>query len=332
MRIPVLARIVFGWAIAFAASAAFADRPPGAPPAAVFATVDEARSLLTTRDEFVERLGDFDRRARVGRDGPVTTEDYLAFVAANVRDWPANEQAAVQDAFATIRPRLEALALPWPPAVTFIHTTGSEEGGAAYTRGEAIVLPPAVLAPAGRPGLARILAHELFHVLTRDNPALRTRVYAAIGFVPCGEVRLPAPLRERRITNPDAPRNDHCIAVDVDGSRAYAVPVIYARAPYDATRTAPFFDYLELRLQVVQRASTLASTYDEPQPRLLELREVKGFFEQVGRNTRYVIHPEEILADNFALIVTQAKDVASPDVLGRIEAALRAPDARPAAR
>jgi hypothetical protein len=64
-----------------------------------------------------------------------------------------------------------------------------------------------------------MLAHEVFHLLSRSNPALRDRLYAAIGFEPCGEVRHPATLAERRITNPDAPINAHAIEVSLDGER-----------------------------------------------------------------------------------------------------------------
>ena len=290
-----------------------------------FATVEQGRAMLTRRDDFVQRLSAFDRSARLARTDAVSEADYLAFVAASVRAWSTDERAAVEAAYATLRPAIDALGLTWPASISMIRTTGEEEGGAAYTRGDAVVLPPSVLETTARSALARILAHELFHVLSRDAASLKERAYAAIGFVPCTEVALPPALRERRITNPDAPRNDHCIAVEADGARTYGVPIIYARAPFDAARNEPFFAYLELRLLLVGRSASGQATYDEAHPRLARLDEVKGFFEQVGRNTRYVIHPEEILADNFALIVTHAQDAASPDVLARIEAALRAP-------
>ena len=51
---------------------------------------------------------------------------------------------------------------------------------------------------------------------------------------------------------------------------------------------------------------------------------IRGFTEQVGRNTEYIIHPEEILADNFSLLLAQDKAVASPDVLQKIRAILLA--------
>jgi hypothetical protein len=55
-------------------------------------------------------------------------------------------------------------------------------------------------------------------------------------------------------------------------------------------------------------------------PRLLPLQAVSNFFEQVGKNTEYVIHPEEILADNFALLVLGGgSNTPSPEVLRKMK-------------
>jgi len=55
----------------------------------------------------------------------------------------------------------------------------------------------------------------------------------------------------------------------------------------------------------------------EGEPVLLAVSAVSGFSEQVGRNTGYIIHPEEILADNFALMVT-GRSAESPEVLRKL--------------
>ena len=51
--------------------------------------------------------------------------------------------------------------------------------------------------------------------------------------------------------------------------------------------------------------------------------EVAGFFEQTGRNTSYLIHPEEIMADNFVhLVVGPPKPgvpLPTPAVVERME-------------
>ena len=34
----------------------------------------------------------------------------------------------------------------------------------------------------------------------------------------------------------------------------------------------------------------------------IKTKEVNNFFEQIGRNTNYIIHPDEVLADNFIFL------------------------------
>ena len=51
------------------------------------------------------------------------------------------------------------------------------------------------------------------------------------------------------------------------------------------------------------------------QPQLLDPKTTTSFHEQIGKNTRYIIHPDEILADNFVHLVNQTKDLASPEIV-----------------
>jgi hypothetical protein len=292
---------------------------------AVFATVDKAAEILTTRDDFVERLSPFDRAARLKTDRAVSEEEYLKFVAQNVLAWPDAQKKTVESALQAIQPRLEALSLPFPKTVYLIRTTGKEEGGAAYTRGQAVVLPESELA-AGPRALRKLISHELFHVLTRANPDLRERLYKTIGFEKCDEVEFPAGLKTRKITNPDAPRNDHCIRLQIGGKPVWAVPILFSAAgKYDVARGGEFFNYLQFRFLLVERSGDsmgVKAIYDGPEPRLADVRSATGFFEQVGRNTQYIIHPEEILADNFALLVLGETGVPSPVILQKMKDAL----------
>jgi hypothetical protein len=62
-------------------------------------------------------------------------------------------------------------------------------------------------------------------------------------------------------------------------------------------------------------------------PIVVAIDEVSGYFEQIGRNTRYLIHPEEIAADNFMLLATGAPEVPSPEIttgIARVLAEYRA--------
>jgi hypothetical protein len=57
-------------------------------------------------------------------------------------------------------------------------------------------------------------------------------------------------------------------------------------------------------------------------PKLVGMPGISGFMEQVGRNTQYIIHPEEILADNFAMLVLGEPNVPSPEVLQKMREVL----------
>jgi hypothetical protein len=281
-----------------------------------FATLAEAQKILSTRDAFVERMSPFDRAARMKTDRDISETQYLEFAAAAALEWTPEETRKVQAAFDKLRPAIAQLSLPLPARINVIKTSGLEEGNAAYTRQNAIILPKDTIAsPEG--DLQRLLAHESFHIASRQRPKLAQALYATIGFRPCGEAKFPPELAPRKITNPDAPRNDYCIGLTLGQERVVAVPILLARtAKYDVSRGGEFFNYLQLAFLLVERG--------EREPRVVGLRELTGFFEQVGQNTDYIIHPEEILADNFTLLVLGAPDARSPDVLSRMRTALQA--------
>jgi len=290
-----------------------------------FATVDQAAKILTNRDDFVQRLSPFDRAARMKTSVDVSEADYLEFVATNILAWNDANKQKVTAAIEGIRPELETLSLPFPREVLLIKTTGNEEGRTAYTRANAIVLPPADLA-GPVPSVQKIVSHELFHILSRANPDLREKLYAAIGFEKCNEVDFPPELKSRKITNPDAPRNDHCIRLRVGDKEYWAIPILFADTDrYDRERGGEFFDYLQFRFLLVDRpdaSSPIKPIEDAQQAALVGTKEVSGFYEQVGRNTGYILHPEEILADNFSLIVLQRHNVPSPAILEKLKRAL----------
>jgi hypothetical protein len=291
-----------------------------------FAPVAEGKRLLTSRDDFVERMSPFDRAARLKTDKDVSERKYLEFVGQNVLEWNEAEKQKINSAFKGIQKTLKAMALPFPEKILIIKTTGKEEGGAAYTRTNAIVLTPANL-KAPPAVIQKTICHELFHIMSRANPDLRDKLYAAIGFAKCNEVAFPPDIKSRKITNPDAPKNDHCIRVKVAGKEQWAIPILFSSSEkYDLDRGGEFFNYLQFRFLLVERPNdgpTVRSMVEDQKPKLVELNQVSGFYEQVGKNTGYIIHPEEILADNFALLVLGQPNLPSPRVVEKIRAILK---------
>jgi hypothetical protein len=171
----------------------------------------------------------------------------------------------------------------------------------------------------------RVLAHEIFHVVSRNKPDLKRALYRAIGFEECGEVVLPPALAVRKMTNPDAPVNEHCIELQVAGVNVWGMPILLARTErYDPAAGIEFFGYLTLSMLLVDRTAIgVARPLERDGAAVLEpFNRVAGFFEQVGRNTEYIIHAEEILASSFELLVLGERAAASPEVLERIRAEL----------
>lgn len=291
-----------------------------AKPTLEFLTAKESALELARDDDFLRRMSPFDRAARLKTDQVVSQKAYVAFIQQHTRDWPASDKAAVIASYEAIYPAIEALGVTLPGDIKMILTTGHEEGQAAYTRGNAIMLPAKMVATKER--LKRLLAHELFHVYSRQNANARTALYQSIGFHGVDELEFPTALAQQKLTNPDAPINNSAIKLSHQGETMWAMPILFSKSQtYDMNKGGEFFNYLQLKFVVVADAQG-KSIYDPAEPRLLAVPEVSGFFEQVGKNTQYIIHPEEILAENFVALVVGETKIASPEVLIKIRQAL----------
>jgi hypothetical protein len=291
----------------------------------VFASVEQGQQLLSRQDDFTQRLSPFDRAARMKTNKHTSTAQYLQFTRQHVQPWQQADQQKVTLAFNTIKQTLSRYPLAFPDQVMMIKTTGEEEGHAAYTRGNAIIFTDKQLAFA-QSKLQQLLLHELFHILSRSNPELKQRLYQVIGFNKSNELEFPENLKTRKITNPDAPRNDHFVNLEYQQKNIQVVPILFSRtAIYDTDKGGPFFDYLDFKLLVVRhnpQTQALTINIDNGQPQLLDITEVPDYFNQIGKNTDYIIHPEEILAENFALLLTESRasgSIKSPHIIKKIK-------------
>lgn len=332
IRLPLTLRVLLLANLVCSVGVSRAEIPLNDRSNLVFASVEAGREVLTDRDDFVERMSPFDRAARMKVAGEVSEQRYLEFVGQHVLEWSEAERERIRETLRDVRKDLNGLAIPFPPTVLLVKTTGAEEGGAAYTRANAIVLPRRLVkGPQER--LKKLFFHELFHVLSRANPQRRHELYRVIGFEECEEPNLPPALAARKITNPDAPRNDHRIRLVWKGQRRWMVPILVSRAAsYDPKGGEEFFQYLQLRFLVLPEGGSKEPPVEADAPVLLEGDEVSGFYEQVGENTDYIIHPEEILADNFSLLMMREQELKSPQIAQRIGALLRDAQGAPPAK
>lgn len=280
----------------------------------VFADVEAGREVLLADDEFSRRLSRFDLQSRLKTDKEVTRDDWRKSLGEEVTEWPKDEREKIEQTLAVLKPKFEKFRLPLPKEILLIRTTGKEEADAAYTRANAIILPAAKLRHQ-QPQLEALLAHELFHVLSRNDATVRSALYKIVGFTLGEEVEIPKSLDDRRITNPDAPRLDAYITLTNEAQTLTAVPILYATQEYDATKGGRLFDYLTFRLLVVDKSGgKWHARMKEAQPVVLDPKKIEDFYDQVGRNTGYLWHPDEILADNFVHLVNGRMDLKTPRV------------------
>jgi hypothetical protein len=286
-----------------------------------FATVAEAKTHLAKRDVYIKNLSPFERAAKIKKAGPVSTEQYLAFIQNQALEWGDADKKKLLRVIAVAKPKLAKFANHLPERIRLIKTTGNDEGAAPYTRGVSIILPERTIRQSVK-SLERLFYHELFHIVSRSNPKLRDELYKIIGYEKCGPVSLPDDMMPRRISNPDAPVIEHCIRVSKDGESRWCAPVLFSRTPkYDPKTGGSFFRYLQFRLMVIDRKTSKAILKDG-KAILWNPDAVEGFFEQIGRNTDYVIHPEETLANNFIHLMAAKQDLKNPEIPKKIEAVL----------
>lgn len=234
------------------------------------------------------------------RDAAAFTPDEMAFVADVVQEMWQTAQKAALDVFPDTLLLLKIKGKPYGPSVY-------------YTRQNTIVIPQDVLRLRRRQDFLNTMYHELFHVYSRLRPDKRARLYRRIGFESIGmhRLELPQPLAERILHNPDGADFAQKITLKEGDKITEAIPIIYANEPGYTPQKRLFFAYLEFSLfEIIPQADGrwYVRTREDGFSSTLDMQKLPDFYRQIGDNTTYIIHPDEVLADNFALLMASKKD------------------------
>ena len=288
------------------------------------ASASEGRAILAAEDDFTRALGGFDRSFRMRTVARVDDSELRRFLGEQPVDFTADEAAAWEEAITAVAHGVRGMSGVLPPEVLVVKTTGREERDHAYTRANAIVLPATRVRHLRGERAIRLLAHELFHVATRTSRALRDATYALLGFasIASGSILPPPELDDRRMTNPDAHTLAHFIRLE---GRAF-VPLLTCPLPLAEVleRTSVLGVVRPTLLEIDPDAGT-ALRDASGAPILVDPRETE-WAQRLARNTTYTIHPEEVLAENLALLVRRRLGAtelpADPAFLAAFEEAL----------
>ena len=226
---------------------------------------------------------------------------YKVFLRTQVEDFDEDEIAYMTEVFTEVNKRLRKLNPDLIlPQIKLAKIKLDHYGADVYyTRGEVIMLPKNSLKGRTTKGQINVMLHEVWHVLSRYYEPLRTSSYNLIGFEKYeNEINLKSPLSEQLLINPDGVRSDYIIRL---GKELIAVPIVKSsRKSFDPSNP-DFFNYIQFDLYMIDdKGNVITNEYGgstiPPENNMV-------FFQKIKDNTQYIIHPDEIIADNFMLAI-----------------------------
>ena len=286
-----------------------------------FATKAEAQMLITDIDNFTNKLNSLDINLRLGKEDGRKSE-LLRLAMNETLNWSDEDKKKITAVFKSLQSKIDKqkLKIKYPHEIVLVKTSMKEEMNVtAYTRKNWIALGEDFINKATKDNLEYLLAHEMFHLLTRSDKNFKKSVYSVIGFeVTDRELFFPIDIVERKISNPDIEQYDSYAEFTIDGTKQKCSMIIYSDKAYT---TGGLNDYLNIGL--IPLDENLIPLRTDGKTIIYGIDKAEDFYDKVGRNTKYIINPEEILADNFAYLLIQKKDLPNPEIIEKIAAILK---------
>ncbi|MCL5035593.1 MAG: hypothetical protein M1269_00610 [Chloroflexi bacterium] len=349
LKIFIAIFLMMGFAAAYAAYPPATKTPEGwvMPDGEQFIFLSQlnAREKMagTERDGFLAKITNLDMELRMKEDLEPENFDadmkkFKTFLKDSTLPWMMNEKTAVYESLQQIYYAAKKTAPKFiPDKVYFIKTTGDEEAGDMYVRGECIVIPQRILddmtgkrdsitgkrsgqgteyiARRGHAEVSRrdYLTHRIacmmFHVLTARNEILTNRLYGLIGFYPVKAVDVEGRFKTKIITDPTCWNTDYVAAVvDDQGKRTFISPVCYSVvSTYNKSYGESLSNYRRLKFVEVGRGGKLGSfkmkTDQNGEAQITVPSLYPNFYDMIRNNSQNLDHPADIMADNAALAI-----------------------------
>ncbi len=265
-------------------------------------------------DGFFDKVSIIDMAIQMKSEKEYSSRDealveYKSFLRTEVMNWSDTEKILLNGIFDSIKVQVQRVnpsLMPEDIRLVKIRTNHYGED-VYYTRGKNIMIPENVLSRQGaREMLEPVMIHEVFHIVSRYDKPLREKIYALIGFFPHNQaLDVPKSITNRWLTNPDGISTDYFIQLTDEKSTAKAIPLILSNKATFTPANPSFFSYLQFDLYELEENSGRL-LHGENLSTTLTDGMMPGFFEQIKDNTQYIIHPDEIAADNFIYAVTRS--------------------------
>jgi len=270
--------------------------------------------ILDKSDGFFEKIMPLEmsiqmKKEKVSADRLEVLQEYKDFLQADVESFTKEENEYVNGIMKEAFQLCNSINTDiFPKKMRLIKTKGKHYGNSVYyTREDIIVIPENELDARNKNAFLRVMLHEIFHIYSRYNPEKRHELYALVGFKPI-EARplLPTTLQNRMLFNPDGINFNYTMDLkNKDNEMIKVMPIIVSAKDAYSAKNASFFDYVKFDLYELEynQNNSFSVLTDDRGFSTLNLAELPDFFSQIKDNTQYIIHPDEILADNFMYVM-----------------------------
>ncbi len=274
----------------------------------IFLDVETAKKAITTDEVegFFDKVQLLDIKIQMKNNSTESAEiiraSYLEYLQASVEAFTPEEEKAVRASMNRAKTMCNNIATDiFPVEIRLIKTNMNHYGASVfYSRENCIIIPKNVLSRTLDTEFLQAVLREIFHIYSRYNYWKRITLYRQIGFEPIYPLSVPTVLSQKQLTSPNGIDNFviHHLS-DANQNDFSAIPIISAKAKSNLYRSLSFYSNLEFALYKVENNKVI--TNDDGSS-TVDMTTLQGFYEQIGTNTNYIIHPDEILADNFAIL------------------------------
>ena len=268
---------------------------------------EEAIKLYLSNDDYFNSLSEYDIQYRT--QSIYGKIDHLKeYGAKQMSDFSDIEKKTLNEAMDELEKIISDnnYHLPEINEITFIKSSQEEEGGSvAYTHGTQIYMNniiPLYLRTNKQnhqKGLC-ILAHEIFHCLTRNNPDFKKEMYSLINFnLQEDDFKIPSNIKIISISNPDVERHNAYATFSINNKKKDCYVMNISTKPFQKKGDSYTSYYENILVPINKEAS------DKDYYLYNECSDVLDVF---GENTKYITDPEECMADNFSYALVYGLD------------------------
>lgn len=289
------------------------------------ANKDEAMQYYQSNDDYFNSLSEYDIQYRTQNING-TIEDLKKYGCTQMSEFTDIEIETLNSAMDELEMIIKESGyhLPEIDEIVFIKSTQNEEGGSvAYTHGTQIymnnILP--LYLRTGKQnhqkGLS-VLAHEIFHCLTRCNKDFRKEMYDLINFsIADKEYDIEDDIKRITISNPDVEHHDAFATFTINGEKKDCYMLNICTKPFE-NKGDQYSDHYKFILVPINKQKDDKDNYF--------IEEFDDYWNVFGENTKYIADPEECMADNFGYALVYGLDgmkYSNPEIIQGIINSIR---------